>query len=69
LIDPHSETWRDVEAWAKAEIEYVRDELEKPVAYPTHDHWRGRAAVLRHLLTFAQRPAEVHVDPAPDYGA
>lgn len=58
MIDPNSETWKTVEAWALKHIETARDRLEGGVLPPngtgSPDGLSGRCGALRELLSLAK---------------
>lgn len=49
-ISRSNPTWLEIEAWAKAQIEAARDQLEQPGSEGMTQQARGRIAGLRALL-------------------
>jgi hypothetical protein len=68
VIDPHSETWRDVEAWARKEIESLRDRLELDQAPIMAAEDRGAIHALRELLALTASEPPINTEPPVDYG-
>lgn len=66
-IDRQSLTWRQVEAWTRAEIQHARDRLERRnLDERSSDFDRGRIAALRDLLAMAEPDAGPAVAPIPE---
>jgi hypothetical protein len=64
MIDPHSETWRDVTAFAEREAAISRAALEAVETGPdlTNFH-RGRLAALRALTDLTARRPTIPTAP------
>ncbi|WP_375188412.1 hypothetical protein [Sphingobium yanoikuyae] len=55
MIATHEESWRAVEAHTKAEIEKLRDALERhPLSDADTSFLRGKIAALRGVLALAE---------------
>lgn len=67
MIDPHSDTWRVVAAWAEKELRDTRDRLETELPEATTAKLRERIAVLKELIALAV-PRPRHTDDPADYG-
>ena len=67
MIDPFSDTWKTVEAWALKQIESARDRLEGGMSPPSgpgsNDGMSGRCGALRELLSL-DKPKPVMQDEA-----
>lgn len=59
--------WKEIEAWAKAQIEAGRDELEKAQNEKTTDMIRGGIAQLRELLNLPTGTTKPVMPPSPTY--
>ena len=63
MIDPYSQTWKAVEAWAVGQIETARDRLEGGMLPPngsgSSDGMAGRCAALRELLNLPKPKSEM----------
>ena len=61
MIDKHSNTWREIAAWAEAELSKATRLNETiGLATPETENLRGRIATLRDLLALANDP-EPHI--------
>lgn len=68
-VDPYSDTWKTIEAWAVKGIEAARDRLEGGMLPPngpgSNDGMAARCQALRELLNLA-KPKPLMQDEA-DY--
>lgn len=68
-IDPHSQTWLAVDAWAQKRLTEVRTALESPAMPPESTAFtRGQIAAIRELLTISRQPEVTPQSGGPDYG-
>jgi hypothetical protein len=63
-VNVESPTWKAIEAWAKAELEELRDMLEQPRDQADTQMLRGRAAQARRLLDLATIARRAAMDAA-----
>ena len=69
MIDKHSETWREVSAWAEAELSKARERIETPGVFPEEtENLRGRIDNLRQLLALQDEPEQRVIEKTEDYG-
>lgn len=69
MIDRHSETWRDVAAWADSELAKASERIETlGVELAETENLRGRIACLRELLSLADEPEQRVIEATEDYG-
>ncbi len=68
-IDPHSQTWIAVDAWARQRLADMGRALESPAMLPEHTAFtRGQIAAIRQLLAIAEPPQVTPQHSGPDYG-
>lgn len=66
-IDIHSATWQEVSAWAQAELDDAREEIESPMT--NHDRsqlLRGHIERLKALLALPSS-TQPKMSPSADY--
>ena len=69
MIDKHSETWREVAAWAEAELAKDCERIETlGVKSDETENLRGRIATLRELLAMQDEPEQRVIETVQDYG-
>ncbi len=69
MIDRHSETWREVAAWAEDELSKATERIETlGVKSDETENLRGRIATLRELLAMQDDPEQRVIEPTEDYG-
>ena len=69
MIDKHSDTWREVAAWAVPALGAARSRLENIGVDPVEtENLRGRIAALCDLLALTDEPEQRDIAPAEDYG-
>ena len=69
MIDRHSETWRDVAAWAEGELAKACERLETIGVEPAEtENLRGGIAKLRELLAMQHDPEQRVIETTEDYG-
>ncbi len=69
MIDKHSETWREIAAWAEDELSKASERIETlGVKLDETENLRGRIATLRELLTMQDDPEQRVIETVQDYG-
>lgn len=68
MIDRHSDTWRDVEAWAKRELEAQLRILKNPSTSPADTQLaRGEILRLEALIALPDPKAKLKIDAGVRY--
>jgi hypothetical protein len=69
MIDRHSATWREIAAWAEAELTKASERIESLGVEPAEtENLRGRIACLRELLSMEHAPEQRVIETVDDYG-
>ncbi len=69
MIDKHSDTWREVAAWADSELAKASQRIESVgVDLQETENLRGSIRTLRELLAIQEEPAEFIIGKVEDYG-
>ena len=69
MIDKHSETWREVAAWAKGELTKASERIETAgVFLEETERLRGQILTLRQLLAMQDEPEQRVIETTEDYG-
>ena len=69
MIDKHSETWREIAAWAEGELSKASERIETlGVKSDETENLRGRIATFRELLAMQDDPEQRVVETVQDYG-
>ncbi len=69
MIDKHSETWREIAAWAESELSKASDQNNVMGTGPDEtENLRGRIACLRELLGLADEPEQRVIEATEGYG-
>ena len=69
MIDKHSDTWREIAAWARTRLSNASERIETlGVEAAETENLRGRIHVVRELLAMQDEPEQRVVEAAEDYG-
>ena len=69
MIYKHSDTWREIAAWAESELSKATERNETSGVVVTEtENLRGRIACLRSLLAMADESKQRVIEKAEDYG-
>jgi len=69
VIDKHSETWREIAAWAEGELAKATERIETlGVKSDETENLRGQITTLRELLAMQDDPEQRVIETVQDYG-
>ncbi|KKL17510.1 hypothetical protein LCGC14_2484830 [marine sediment metagenome] len=69
MIDKHSETWREIAAWAEGELAKATERIETlGVKSDETENLRGQITTLRELLAMQDDPEQRVIETVQDYG-
>ena len=69
MINKHSDTWREVSAWAETELSVATERIESLGVGPAEtENLRGRIGVLRELLAMQDEPEQRVIEMTEGYG-
>ena len=69
MIDKHSDTWREIKAWAETRLSIASGRIEVLGVGPDEtENLRGAIAVVRELLALPDEPEQRVIETTEDYG-